>query len=78
VNFDPGLHDANEFDFKLIEHTANGDIDRGSVRGAVRQVDGDSVVPLFIDLGASREPHLRLEVEFAGSRETFELRVVRQ
>jgi hypothetical protein len=77
LNFDPGVHDATEFDFKLFEHTESGAADRGQLRVS-RQVHGDRIVPLFIELGEEREPRLRLDVLIAGAHESFELRVIRQ
>jgi hypothetical protein len=78
LDFEPGLHQAAEFDFKLIEHMENGDVDHGSMRLPARQVDGERTVPLLIEIGAKREPRMRLEVTSAEFQESFELRVIRE
>lgn len=78
LEFDPGLAEATEFDFTLVERTAGGDIVRGRVRQSLQDVDGERIAPLVIDLGTSREPRLRLDVDHGGASESFELRVIRE
>ena len=78
VDFDPGLSTAIDFEFRLIEHTAGGDVVLGQVRQSLQDSDQGRVAPLVIALGKAREPRLRLEVQFDGTSESYEFRVVRK
>lgn len=77
VDFDPGLSNATEFEFTLVEHTASGEVVLGHVKQALQETDRGRVAPLVINLGNAREPRLRLDVESGGSIESYEFRVVR-
>lgn len=66
---------ASDFAVTLVERTSPSEISHGPLTVTAQLIDGELILPVVVDAAALRSTSLRLDVEGAGTRLSFDLRV---